>query len=100
VPPDVEQHLLRIAQEAISNAVRHGSAGDVLIRLDYDGASVRLRIENNGNGFDIEVVESTSSCDHWGIANMRERAARVGGQLSISSQLGHGTVVIANVPLR
>ena len=50
-PPDVEQHLLRIAQEAISNAVQHGHADEVVVELDYQGNSLSMSIRDNGCGF-------------------------------------------------
>ncbi len=95
--PDVEQHLLRIAQEAISNAVQHGSATEVFLELSYAGDSLTLSVRDNGRGFTLEHV--VNSGDHWGLVNMRERMARIGGRLLITSELGQGTVITAVTPL-
>jgi ligand-binding sensor domain-containing protein/two-component sensor histidine kinase len=96
--PDVEQHLLRIAQEAISNAVQHGGASEVVVELDYHGKALSLRIRDNGRGFVPEEATATSG-EHWGLVNMRERVTRIGGELTVNSVLGQGTVVTAVSPL-
>jgi signal transduction histidine kinase/ligand-binding sensor domain-containing protein len=97
-PPDVEQHLLRIAQEAISNAVQHGRADEVVVELDYRGKALSMSIRDNGRGFVLEEVTSDSG-EHWGLVNMRERVTRIGGELSVTSVVGQGTVVTATSPI-
>ena len=90
----LEEQLLRIGQEAMSNAVRHGAASTIHMELCFDQAAVRLRVSDNGCGFDPN--QPTREADgHWGIAGMRERAARVGAQLRLESQPGAGTTVEA-----
>jgi ligand-binding sensor domain-containing protein len=96
--PDVEQHLLRIAQEAISNAVQHGAAGEVVVELDYRGKVLSLSIRDNGRGFVPEEATANSG-EHWGLVNMRERVTRMGGELSVKSVVGQGTVVTAVSPI-
>jgi len=96
--PDVEQHLLRIAQEAISNAVQHGRADEVVIELDYQPATLSMTVRDNGQGFVLEEAMKDTG-EHWGLVNMRERVARMGGQLSVNSVLGEGTVVTAVSPI-
>jgi ligand-binding sensor domain-containing protein len=96
-PRVVEEQLLRIVQEALSNAVHHAEARVVRILLAYSSAGIRLRIADNGRGFDPdETVES--QYDHWGMITMRERAAQIDGQLDIRSHRGEGTVVEVSVP--
>jgi signal transduction histidine kinase/ligand-binding sensor domain-containing protein len=96
--PDVEQHLLRIAQEAISNAVQHGHADEVVIELDYQGSSLSMSVRDNGRGFVLEEAMKDTG-EHWGLVNMRERVTRMGGKLSVNSVLGEGTVVTAVSPI-
>jgi ligand-binding sensor domain-containing protein/signal transduction histidine kinase len=96
--PDFEQHLLRIAQEAISNAVQHGQADEVLVELNYQGKALSMNVSDNGRGFQAEDTTAKTG-DHWGLLNMRERVARMGGQLSVTSVIGQGTVVTAVSPL-
>jgi len=96
--PHVEEQLLRIGQEAISNAVRHGEAAEIDITLEYSGTSVSLSIADNGRGFVVEN-RSKAPAGHWGLENMRERAAEVGGRFGITSDPGTGTVIRAVVPL-
>jgi len=96
--PDVEQQLLRIAQEAISNAVQHGRADEVVIELDYQGNSLSMSIRDNGCGF-VPEQEGARSGEHWGLVNMRERITRIRGQLSVTSAVGQGTVVTTISPI-
>ncbi|HXD73174.1 MAG TPA: two-component regulator propeller domain-containing protein [Vicinamibacterales bacterium] len=94
--PETDEQLLRIAQEAIGNAVRHGRAKCVRLTLDYDRERVALRVADDGCGF--VPSDERSDGGHWGLTTMRERAQRIGGQLKIMSGLGEGTVVEAVVP--
>ena len=90
----LEEQLLRIGQEAVSNAVRHGAASTIHMELCFDHAAVRLRVSDDGCGFDPEQPPRDAD-GHWGIAGMRERAAKVGAQLRLESQPGAGTTVEA-----
>jgi signal transduction histidine kinase len=93
---DVEQALFRIAQEAVTNAVRHAEATQVVVRLDRDGDQVVLEVSDDGQGFDPEA--RAISARRLGLVSMRERAAQLGGRLQIDSVLGKGTTVRAEVP--
>lgn len=88
--PEVNEQLLRIGQEAISNAVRHSGADKVLVELTYGREAVSLRVSDTGQGFDREPERSST---HWGIRNMRDRAARISATFRITSSPGGGTVV-------
>ena len=90
----LEEQLLRIGQEAVSNAVRHGSASTIHMELCFDHTAVRLRVSDDGCGFDPDQP-AQAAAGHWGIAGMRERAAKVGAQLRLESQPGAGTTVEA-----
>ena len=91
----LEEQLLRIGQEAVSNAVQHGDAHAIYMELCFEPRSVRLRISDDGCGFDPDQPPRDDA--HWGIAGMRERAARVGAQLRLVSHPGAGTTVEALV---
>ena len=93
---DIEQELLRIAQEALRNAFEHGRADAVRVDLEYLQASIRLRVVDDGCGFKVE--EHRSDRRHWGLVGMEERARGVGGRLTIESRPGSGTAVDVTVP--
>jgi signal transduction histidine kinase len=88
-------HLYRIAQEATSNAVRHGHAGAVSIRLALDSGEVVLTIEDDGLG--IGSIDSPSS--GMGLRSMRYRAGVLDGKLDICALPGAGTRVCCRAPL-
>jgi signal transduction histidine kinase len=90
----VATHLYRIAQEAVSNAVRHGDADDVKIILASGDAQLRLQVRDDGSGFDDDSTDESG----MGVHIMNYRARIVGGTLEISSELGTGTVVTCTVP--
>jgi signal transduction histidine kinase len=98
LPEVVEQHLLRIAQEAVTNAVKHAHARRVRVRLQADDPNVRLSIDDDGCGFEPKDA-FLSAGGHFGIIGMRERAQRAGGKLNLKSEPGHGTRIEVTVPL-
>ncbi len=90
--------LLRIVQEAVSNAVRHGEASEVLIKLHKDDDdTLTLEISDNGRGFEAGNInhETLRVEGHRGLASMTERMSLMGGTLKISSTPGEGTVITA-----
>jgi hypothetical protein len=95
--PEIEEELLRIAQEAANNANRHAQATEIRIALDYSAGSLKLSISDNGRGFDFE--EGYSKSGHWGLKNMQERAAQIRGKYTITTAVGQGTQVEIEVPL-
>ena len=97
-PAKVENQLLRIGQEAITNAVRHAGAKRVNLDLRFDERTVVLRVSDDGCGFDAGAGARDSD-NHYGLTGMRERAAELGGQLPITTAPGDGTTVEAAVPL-
>jgi signal transduction histidine kinase len=92
----LEGELLRIGQEAIANAAHHAEATHIHVELEQDADLVRLRVVDNGRGFDVGEV-LTADGGHYGLTGMRERAARMGGRLTVTSS-PNGTVVEASVP--
>jgi signal transduction histidine kinase len=94
----MEQHLLRIAQEAVTNALKHAAASRIGVKLHMEERNLHLRIKDNGRGFDQQDVFS-SQTGHFGVIGMRERAERLGGELRLASNPGEGTEVEVTVPL-
>jgi signal transduction histidine kinase/ligand-binding sensor domain-containing protein len=98
LPEDVEQHVLRIAQEAVTNVVKHAGAKRIAIRLEVRARELALSVSDDGCGFEPSDV-FLSAGGHFGLLGMRERAERLGGELQLSSQPGAGTQVKITVPL-
>lgn len=88
--------VLRIANEALHNAVRHGAAEHVTVRLDGRGSQLRLEVADDGIGFDPDDPELRSR--HLGLTSMEERARELGGRLDVRSAPGAGTTVTLEVP--
>jgi PAS domain S-box-containing protein len=97
IPVDVEDAILRIAQEAVINAARHSGAHTISVSLNYEAGHVRLTVEDEGCGFRVEKG-ARSHGGHWGLLGMRERAERIDARLSIRSAEGVGTTVALRVP--
>lgn len=87
-----QEHLLRIGQEAVTNAVRHAGAGTIRMTLYYGGELVTLRIADDGCGFSVGEIEATAT-NHWGLSSMRERAQQIGAQFHLASRPGAGTSI-------
>ena len=102
LPDEEEQHLLRVAQEALHNAAHHSQGQNAWVRLSYvrDGETVRveLTIRDDGRGFDPQGTFDPSA-GHFGILGMQERAARIGGTFRLESRLGAGTLVEISAPV-
>jgi signal transduction histidine kinase/ligand-binding sensor domain-containing protein len=98
-PPHVETQALRIGHEAVLNAVRHAEARQVRIEIGFDDALLRLRVADDGRGFQDPMPASSFLRKHYGLVNMKERAADAGGRCRIESTPGAGVEVIAEFPL-
>jgi signal transduction histidine kinase len=97
--PEAEVTLFRIAQEGLTNVVRHAHAECVLIELGVDGPFVLLRIEDDGCGFSPYHNPAQRGQHHMGLISMQERAEIIGGKLEILSAPGQGTAVRVLIPL-
>src|SRR5262249_41734823 len=90
-PPPVETTCFRVAQEAITNVVRHANAQAVRVHVRRLGAEVELVVEDDGNGFDLTAARERASRGHsLGLLGMEERALLAGGRLDVESRPGHG----------
>jgi signal transduction histidine kinase len=94
--PEVETGAYRIAQEALTNVARHARVCDATVRIWADEHVLRLEMTDRGAGFDQTAAELRRSS---GLTGMRERAALLGGRLTIDSSPGSGTRVLAELPL-
>jgi signal transduction histidine kinase len=98
LPTKLDSHLLRIGQEATTNALKHAQASHIRLELRYDQNCVQLAVSDDGCGFDVQSA-APSDAGHFGLLGMRERAEKIGGRLKITSDAGTGTVVEVFVPL-
>lgn len=92
---ETEDHLFRIAQEALSNTLRHAKAESMEIKLHRKGSEVRMLLKDTGIGFDLEAKKQTS----YGLLTMEERVNELGGYLHMVSKPGEGTSIDIRVPM-
>jgi signal transduction histidine kinase len=102
--PQIQQGLLRIAQEAIRNAMRHGQPTIIRVSVRWDSPNLVLKISDNGRGISssrtaASSVESLNKKEGFGLTNMRTRAKSFGAELDIQSAPGHGTSIVVRLPL-
>jgi len=95
--PVAELQLLRIAQEALTNARRHAMASEVEVKLESTGEAVEMIVKDNGQGFTLADLEESPPGYH-GLNIIRERAEGLGGSLDISTAPGEGTAVMVSLP--
>jgi signal transduction histidine kinase len=93
--PSVQQDLLRIAQEAISNAIRHARPTVISVSLRRNPPNLVLKISDNGSG----IADGRSSGEGFGFANMQARAKNIGAELDIRSTAGGGTSVVVRLSI-
>ncbi|QKW05750.1 GAF domain-containing sensor histidine kinase [Streptomyces sp. NA04227] len=96
LPAAQEEAMLRVAQEALHNALRHSGAERVTVTLRRHGNGALLRVEDDGKGFDTRAVRRAGR--HLGLVSMRDRARGVGGRLKVDSAPGEGTTIDMEVP--
>ncbi|MFF7974862.1 GAF domain-containing protein [Streptomyces sp. NPDC007905] len=96
LPAAQEEALLRVAQEALHNALRHSGAEHVDVTVDRRGSGAVLRVTDDGSGFDPRSVRRAGR--HLGLVSMRDRASGVGGTLTVESAPGKGTTIEMEVP--
>ncbi|MFI6683289.1 GAF domain-containing sensor histidine kinase [Streptomyces sp. NPDC050485] len=96
LPPAQEEALLRVAQEALHNALRHSGADRVDVVLARNGQGAVLRVTDNGKGFEPRAVRRAGR--HLGLVSMRHRASGVAGRLTVQSAPGEGATIEMEVP--
>ncbi|MER5754790.1 GAF domain-containing sensor histidine kinase [Streptomyces sp. NPDC002088] len=96
LPAAQEEAMLRVAQEALHNALRHSGAEHVDVTVDRRGCGAVLRVTDDGSGFEPHTVRRAGR--HLGLVSMRDRAGGVGGTLAVESAPGKGTTIELEVP--
>jgi two-component system, NarL family, sensor kinase len=96
LPPRIQHELLRFAQEAISNAVRHAKPAVVNVTLRWEPPNLILEVKDNGTGISSASLQKSEG---FGLRNMRTRASQIDGKLDIQTAAGHGTSIVLTVPI-
>jgi signal transduction histidine kinase len=97
IPSEVKITLYRVAQEALTNVIKHASADVADVHVRFSEGSVTLQVNDDGSGFDIDMLRNPDR-PSWGLLGMEERASLLGGKFDISSQPGEGTSVEVTIP--
>jgi len=94
----IEENLLRVAQESLTNIIKHSKATQAVITVDYGPKTVNLTIQDNGVGFVVDQQAGPRE-GHFGLLGITERTSRLRGKVSITSQPGKGTSIQVNIPI-
>jgi PAS domain S-box-containing protein len=94
LPEQVEAHLLRIGQEALTNILKHTQAQRIQLTLQFRSDSIALHIADNGGGFDIDLPRQG-----FGITSMQQRTQQIGGAFALASHIGQGTTIKVKIPV-
>ena len=96
--PELETTLFRIAQEGLSNIVKHAGSQHVWLLLTFDPDSVHMKLRDDGRGFDLAKVLQPGAGRAWGLIGIQERVALAGGEMTIKTHPGGGTILAIRVP--
>ena len=96
--PIVRAEMYRIADEGVRNAYRHAAARQITLEISFDARQFRLRVRDDGQGIDEQMIRSRPPAGHFGLQGMRERAELMGGRLEVWSKTGSGTQIQVTVP--
>lgn len=100
LPPRLEATVYRVAQEALANVAKHARAHRVGILLEREATLLRLTMEDDGCGFNVEAVQQLSDAGHHlGLLGMKERVTLAGGSLLVESSPGSGTTILLRIPV-
>jgi signal transduction histidine kinase len=97
VASPVKIALFRIAQEALTNVLKHAQAKTARVTLTYGEKSVQVRVTDDGKGFDMDAAGSAKRVS-WGLKGMEERTSLLGGRFEVQPQQGQGTTVEVSIP--
>ena len=97
--PMISEEVYLMGHEALSNAFRHSQAREVEVEIEYATTHLRILVRDDGCGIDPEVL-SSGQFRHWGLCDMKARAARMGARLRVLSRAAAGTEVELTVPCR
>jgi ligand-binding sensor domain-containing protein/signal transduction histidine kinase len=93
-----ERSIVMSIREALQNAIRHGAAKNLAVRLQFDDRQLRVEIDDDGRGFDLSQ-EPRDEGHHYGLVGIRERIERLGGECHLTSRPGKGTQVRLRIPM-
>jgi ligand-binding sensor domain-containing protein/signal transduction histidine kinase len=96
--PMLRDEIYQIGREAMRNAFQHAQAHKIETEVTYGDLEFSLRVRDDGNGIDTDVLQEGRREGHWGLPGMRERAKRLGGQLHVWTESGAGTEIELTVP--
>ena len=94
----LQDEVYRIGREALRNAFRHARASHIEVEIIYDNRDLRLRIRDDGQGIDRNILQQGARVGHWGLPGSRERAKRIGARFHIWSEAGAGTEIELKLP--
>jgi len=97
LPPDIATAAYRITQESLTNVARHAKTDQASVTIMADGDALTVHVRDEGMGFDLEAARASGMSS--GLIGMRERAVSLHGELKVSSMPGHGTDVVARIPM-
>jgi signal transduction histidine kinase len=97
LPKTIQIMMYRLVQECMSNAVKHSQATNVNLQISRRNGNVSLRMQDDGQGFDLE--EAARKRESFGLSGMRERVTLLGGEIDIQSARGKGTKVLIEIPV-
>jgi len=96
--PILRDEVYRIGREALQNAFRHARASHVEAEITYEPKFFRLRIRDDGQGIEPQILDTGERRGHWGLPGMRERAEQIGARLDVWSRASAGTEIELSVP--
>jgi len=96
--PSVELALARIVQEALTNAIKYAHARHITVELEFGEEAIRCIVQDDGQGFDLQELQTAKPKGGFGLHTMRERSERLGGRLDITSAPGQGTRIVVQLP--
>jgi two-component system sensor histidine kinase DegS len=90
--------VYRVLQEALTNVRKHAAATQVHVELSVTEGALKLRVRDNGSGFDVVAVEQSTATGHYGLWGMRQRIESANGTWQVTSAQGAGTTISATLP--
>lgn len=98
LPPRFEVALFRLAQEAVTNALKHADANEIAVKVDVTCESITMIVKDDGKGFNIKEAKGNKDKKSFGLIGMKERVDLLGGKMTIDSKVGLGTFIMFQVP--
>jgi len=100
LPPRFEVALFRLAQEAVTNAIKHAEATEINVRVEVEDDYISMIIKDNGKGFSVKTVKENRDKKSFGLIGMKERVELLEGKITVDSKKGLGTFIMIKVPFQ